>query len=114
MASSNSFITSLLLALVFSSMSLSLGARNLLQTTTQPNFPSTLPTLPNPTTFLPPLLPQGNNVPQLPTIPSLPQLNTLPPLPSIPTNIPSIPTTIPTTIPSIPFFSPPPSTTTSP
>ncbi|KAJ1396515.1 hypothetical protein SESBI_32451 [Sesbania bispinosa] len=128
MASGKCFITALLLALTFSSMSFSLAARHLLQTA--PTLPG-IPTLPKPT--LPPLpsiptLPQGN-VPPLPTIPTLPQ-PTLPPLPSmsiptIPTlpqvNLPPLPATslpnfpqIPTTMPSIPFLSPPPSTSSTP
>ncbi|XP_058747756.1 protein PELPK1-like [Vicia villosa] len=129
MASMKNFITSLLLLVTFSSMSLE--ARNLLQTTTPPNIPNfpkpTFSPLPSIPTTLPPLpsmptLPQGN-VPPLPTIPSLPKL-TMPPLPSIPTNptlpslnlpplsstsLPNLPT-ISTIISSIPFFSPPPST----
>ncbi|CAL5189424.1 unnamed protein product [Lathyrus oleraceus] len=116
MVSMKIFIPYLLLVVTFSSMSLE--ARNLLQTTTQPNFSKpTLPPLPSI-----PTLPQGN-VPPLPTIPSLPKL-TLPPLPSIPmnptlpslnlpplssTSLPNLPT-ISTIISSIPFFSPPPST----
>ncbi|KAL5078529.1 hypothetical protein RYX36_006950 [Vicia faba] len=108
------FITTLLLLVSFSSMTLE--ARNLLQTITPPNFPS-IPNFPKPT--LPPFpsmptLPQGN-VPPLPTIPSLPKL-TMPPLPSFPMNptlpslnLPNLPT-ISTIISSIPFFSPPPLT----
>ncbi|KAJ1434910.1 hypothetical protein SESBI_05274 [Sesbania bispinosa] len=94
MASGKCFITAFLLALTFSSMSFSLAARHLLQTTT--------PTLPKPT------------LPPLPSIPTLPQGNVnLPPLPatSLP-NFPSIP--FPTTMPSIPFLSPPPSTSSTP
>ncbi|BAT86905.1 hypothetical protein VIGAN_05023500 [Vigna angularis var. angularis] len=89
MASSKSLITAFVLALTFSSMSMSLAARHLLQTTA-PNFPS-IPSLPKST---------------LPPLPSLPQFN-LPPMNSLP----SFPTfTFPTTMPSIPFLSPPPST----
>ncbi|KAI5386069.1 hypothetical protein KIW84_072588, partial [Lathyrus oleraceus] len=125
MASTKSIITALLLVVTMSSMILE--ARQLLQTTTQPNFPG-IPTLPKPTA-LPPLpsistLPQAS-LPPLP--PSLPKL-TMPPLPTFPTNIPTlnipplpaitslpnIPTSIPTTFPSIPFLTPPPSSTSSP
>ncbi|KAF1890568.1 hypothetical protein Lal_00041373 [Lupinus albus] len=88
MASRKLFITTLLLALALSSMSLSLGARHLLQTTSSPNIP-TIPTLTKPTTFSP-LPSMGVNIPPLPSIPSLPK-PTLSPLPSM-----SIPTTIPT------------------
>ncbi|XP_058744598.1 verprolin-like [Vicia villosa] len=113
MASMKTFITSLLLLVTFSTMSIE--ARNLLQTTIPPK--PTLSPLPSI-----PMLPQGN-FPPLPTIPSLPKL-TMPPLPSIPTNptlpslnlpplsstsLPNLPT-ISTIISSIPFFSPPPST----
>ncbi|XP_020239187.1 protein PELPK1 [Cajanus cajan] len=106
MASHHScMILAFLIAISSSSINMALAARQLLQTTLPP-----LPTVPT--------LPQGNvpplptiPLPSMPNIPSVPKV-TLPPLPttSLP-NFPSIPT-IPTTFPSIPFFSPPPSTTT--
>ncbi|KAG6741469.1 hypothetical protein POTOM_054729 [Populus tomentosa] len=78
MASRKSFILAFFIALAFSSMTVSLAARHLLQLPTLPPLPS-IPNLPQPTL---PTLP--------PTQPSLPK-PTLPPLPSIPT-IPTIPT----------------------
>ncbi|XP_020222122.1 verprolin [Cajanus cajan] len=106
MASGKSFITALFLVVVFSSMSLRVEGRHLLQVTTQPNLPN--PTLLPPLPSNIPTLPQANmppmpTIPSLPTMPTLPSLN-LPPLPSIPTNIPSL----------FPFFSPPPSTSSTP
>ncbi|MED6206160.1 hypothetical protein PIB30_024323 [Stylosanthes scabra] len=136
-SSGRSIIASFLVAVItLSSMSMSLAARHLLQTSAIPNLPPgiNIPNLPKPTATMPPLpsiptLPSTQaNLPPLPTIPSLPQpssslpkrATTFPPLPA---GIPTIPTTvpqmnlpplpnmpsIPTTIPSIPFFSPPPS-----
>ncbi|CAK8577979.1 unnamed protein product [Lathyrus sativus] len=124
MASTKSFITALLSVVTMSSMILE--ARQLLQTTTQPNLPG-IPSFPKPTTLPPlpsiPTFPQAS-LPPLPTTDSsLPKL-TMPPLPSFPTTIPSlnipplpaitslpnIPTSIPTTFSSIPFLSPLPST----
>ncbi|KAF8083719.1 hypothetical protein N665_0755s0002 [Sinapis alba] len=79
-------------------------------TTGLPPLPSTLPqqTLPTIPTSFPPLpstLPQ----PTLPTIPTSTAPFSMPTLPTFPTTIPSLPTSFP----SIPFFSPPPTTTTS-
>ncbi|XP_022638388.1 pre-mRNA polyadenylation factor FIP1-like [Vigna radiata var. radiata] len=106
MTSGKSFIIPLFLLVIvtFSSMSLSLASRHLLQTT-----------LPNPTT-LPPLpsnpMPQGN-VPPLPTIPTMPNLPSLPTI--MPTlNLPPFAASLPNmpTMPNLPFpfFSSPPST----
>ncbi|AES63507.1 hypothetical protein MtrunA17_Chr2g0279541 [Medicago truncatula] len=90
MASYNSFILAIFIAISFSNMDITLAARNLLQTTNP-----TTPTLPKPT-LLPPLPTIPAALPK-PTQPSIPQF-TLPPLPN----------TLPTIF---PFFSPPPSKT---
>ncbi|KAF9663381.1 hypothetical protein SADUNF_Sadunf17G0043900 [Salix dunnii] len=111
MASRKSFILAFFIALAFSSMTISLAARHLLQLPALPPLPSipnlpqpTLPTLPTTQPSLPkPTLPPLPSIPTIP-IPTVPKV-TFPPLPSMP-SIPTIPT-----FPSIPFLSPPPATT---
>ncbi|GLT85770.1 hypothetical protein SLE2022_039480 [Rubroshorea leprosula] len=120
MASLNSFILAFFMALAFSSVNVGLAARRLQQLPPLPTIPKlpqpTIPNLPQPTV---PTLPQPT-VPTLPTPqPTLPQPGALPPLPSIPTTLPSFPKVTLPPLPSIgsianiplPFFSPPPATT---
>ncbi|ESQ46162.1 hypothetical protein EUTSA_v10000560mg [Eutrema salsugineum] len=129
------WLSSLVIALTFTSFFTGLSARRyLLQSTpgTQPPVTATFPPLPKTTMPpLPPSLPQPT-LPQ-PTLPqpTLPQPTAFPPLPSTqmptlpnptqPINIPNFPQinipnfpinfpfNIPTSIPTIPFFTPPPS-----
>ena len=103
------FTLVLFVGFAFLSLDVGLAARHLLQTT-GPNLPPlpTIPSLPQPN------LPRGPTLPQptLPIGPTFPNLGMgLPPLPVV-TSLPNIPfPTIPTNLPFIPFFSPPPSTT---
>ncbi|CAH2061504.1 unnamed protein product [Thlaspi arvense] len=122
------WLSSLVIALTFTSFFTGLSARrHLLQstpatqppvttfpplpTTTMPPLPPSLPqpTLPQPTAF-PPL--PSTQMPTLPNptqpinIPNFPQIN----IPNFPINIPNnFPFNLPTSIPTIPFFTPPPS-----
>ncbi|KAL0733644.1 hypothetical protein Bca4012_009854 [Brassica carinata] len=125
-----SWLSSLVIAVTFTSLFTGLSARrHLLQSTpaTQPPVTTTFPPLPKPT-MPPPMpssLPQPNlpqpaafpplpssQIPSLPNptqpinIPNFPQIN----IPNFPISIPNnFPFNIPTSIPTIPFFTPPPS-----
>ncbi|KAK8552553.1 hypothetical protein V6N12_041142 [Hibiscus sabdariffa] len=102
MTSFNCFILALFAALMFFSIDVGLAARRLHQL---PPLPKTgLPPLPQPT--IPTVLKPGS----LPQLPSIPNLSSAPKVTL--SSFPLIPT-ISTTIPSIPFFFPPPSSTSS-
>ncbi|KAL0653543.1 hypothetical protein Bca4012_096234 [Brassica carinata] len=124
-----SWLSSLVIAVTFTSLFTGLSARHLLQSTpaTQPPVTTTFPPLPKPTmpppmpSSLPqPTLPQPAAFPPLPStqipslpnptqpinIPNFPQIS----IPNFPISIPNnFPFNIPTSIPTIPFFTPPPS-----